>query len=103
MSKVLEKVVLSQLLQHINCNKLLGDFQSACCPHHSTETALLKVTNDLLSAMDDGKISVLVLLDLSAAFDTIDHEILLHRLHNVFGFGDTVLTWFQSYLQHSTE
>ena len=41
--------------------------------------------------MDDGKISVLVLLDLSAAFDTIDHEILLHRLHNVFGFGDTAL------------
>ena len=45
--------------------------------------------------MDDGKISVLVLLDLSAAFDIIDHEILLHRLHNVFGFGNTVLCWFQ--------
>ena len=86
--------MLSQILQHINCNQLLSDFQSAYCPHHSTETALLKVTNDLLSAMDDGKISVLVLLDLSAfaAFDTIDHEILLHRLHNVFGFGDTVLS-----------
>ena len=97
MSKVLEKVVLSQILQHINCNKLLSDFQSAYRPHHSTETALFKVTNDLLSAMDDGKISVLVHLDLSAAFDTIDHEILLHRLHNVFGFGNTVLSWFQSY------
>ena len=91
MSKVLEKVVLFQVLQQINCNKLLSDFQSAYRPHHSTETALLKVTNDLLSAMDDSKISVLVLLDLSAAFDTIDH-----RLHNVFGFGDTVLSWFQS-------
>ena len=94
MSKGLEKVVLSQILQHINCNKLLSDFQSAYHPHHSTKTALLKVTNDLLFVMDDGKI---VLLDLSAAFDTIDHEILLHRLHNVFVFGDTVLSWFQSY------
>ena len=53
--------------------------------------------------MDDGKISVLVFLDLSAAFDTIDHEILLHRLHNVFGFGDTVLSWFQSYLENRTQ
>ena len=103
MSKVLEKVVLSQILQHINCNKLLSYFQSAYRPHHSTETALLKVTNDLLSAMYDGKISVLVRLDLSVAFDTIDHEILLHRLHNVFGFGDTVLSRFQSYLENRTQ
>ena len=61
------------------------------------------MTNDLLSAIDDGKISVIVLLDLSAAFDTIDHEILLHRLHNVFGYGDTVLSWFQSYLENQTQ
>ena len=53
--------------------------------------------------MNDGKISVLVLLDLSAAFDTIDYDILLHRLHHVFGFGDTVLSWFQSYLENRTQ
>ena len=98
MSKVLEKVVLFQILQHVNSTKLLSDFQSAYRPYHSTETALLKVTNDLLSAIE-GKISVLVFLDLSAALDTIDHEILLHRLHHVFGFGNTMLTWFQSYFQ----
>ena len=103
MSKVLEKVVLSQILQHINCNKLLSDFQSAYRPHHGTETALLKVTNDLLSAIVYGKISVLVFLDISAAFDTNDHKILLHRLHHVFGFGDTVLSWFQSYLENGRQ
>ena len=53
--------------------------------------------------MGDGKISVLVLLDLSAAFDIIDHEILLHHLHNMFGFGDTALSWFQSYLENRTQ
>ena len=53
--------------------------------------------------MDEGKISVLLFLDLSAAFDTIDHEILLYRLHNVFGFGDTLLSWFQSYLENRTQ
>ena len=84
MSKVLEKVVLSQILQHVNSNKLLSDFQSAYRPYHSTETALLKVTHDLLSAMDDGTISELVLLDLSTTFDTIVHEILLHCLHHEF-------------------
>ena len=89
MSKVLEKVVLSQILRHVNSNKLLSDFQSAYDPYHSTETALVKVTNHLLSARNEGKISVLVLLDLSAAFDTIDHDISLHRLHNAFGFEDT--------------
>ena len=61
------------------------------------------MTNDLLSAMNDGKISVLVLLELSVAFDTIGHEILLHRLHNVFGFVGPVLSWFQSYLENRTQ
>ena len=53
--------------------------------------------------MDEGKLLVLMLLDLSATFDTFGHEILLHRLHYVFGFGDNVLSWFQSYLENTTQ
>ena len=65
---------------------------------HSTETAVLKIVNDLFLSLSKGNISVLALLDLTSAFDTIDHPILAHRLHTDFGFTDTVLQWFSSYL-----
>ena len=100
MSKILEKVAVSQLMSHLNRHNLFSSFQSAYQPCHSTATALLKVVNDLLLAMNDGKLSVLVLLDLSAAFDTIDHDILLHRLQHVFGIQGTVLSWFRFHLSH---
>ena len=98
LSKLLEKVVLRQLLDHLTANNLLYANQSAYRSGHSTETALLKITNDLLNATDSKEVSLLALLDLSAAFDTIDHSILLDRLLVSFGVTDNALSWFKSYL-----
>ena len=99
-SKVIEKVVASRLSEHINKHDLHEDMQSAYKKCHSTETALLRVHNDIMVAVDGGNAVVLVLLDLSAAFDTIDHDILLQRLHERIGVTGTALQWFRSYLQN---
>ena len=103
LSKVLERVVLAQLMTRLETHNLLEPFQSAYRKCHSTETALLRVVNDLLQASDDGHVSILSLLDLSATFDTIDHVILSQRLSSIFGCTGTVLGWFQSYLSNRTQ
>ena len=95
LSKVLERVVLKQFLQHLQSHSLLEPFQSAYQKCHSTETALLRVVSDLLQASS--------LLDLSAAFDTTDHNIPITRLHSTFGCSGTVLDWFISYLSCRTQ
>lgn len=97
--KILEKTVYQQLTCFLSANNLFDKFQSGFRPHHSTESALTKVINDIHMNTDSGKISILVLLDLSAAFDTVDHKILLDRLENWVGLSGTVLDWFRSYLQ----
>ena len=98
LSKVLEKLVLRQLTSHLSTHSLLSEHQSAYRPRHSTETVLLSIFNDILTALDENNTAVLLLLDLSAAFDTIDHELLLRRLKNEFGITDIALSWFRSYL-----
>ena len=98
LSKILEKVVASRLYSHLNSSHTSNDYQSAYRKFHSTETALLKIHNDILSSMDDGRVTALTLLDLSAAFDTIDHTILLSRLGDWFGVSGKALDWFKSYL-----
>ena len=97
-SKVLEKVVLSQINEHLEENNLCKKIQSAYRPNHSTETALLRVQNDILSAIDDGNIVLLLMIDLSAAFDLVNHDILLARLETKFGITLNALAWIRSYL-----
>ena len=72
--------------------------QTAYRPHHSTETALVNIENELFHTLEDGKASILTLLDLSAAFDLIDHNVLLHRVEHAFGFKGVDLSWSPSYL-----
>ena len=81
----------------------MNPFKSAYKPGYSTETALLKIVNDLLLSLDNGNISIVTFLDLSAAFDTIDHNILLSRLEHVLGLHGTALQWFSSYLSNRTQ
>ena len=92
-------------MQHLQSHSLLDSelFQSAFRKCHNTETALLCVVNDLLQASDSGCVSILSLLDLLAAFDTIDHNILITRLRSTFGCSGTVLDWFISYLSCRTQ
>ncbi|XP_049434761.1 uncharacterized protein LOC125890251 [Epinephelus fuscoguttatus] len=101
-SKVLEKVVAAQLHNHLKINCLYETFQSGFQHGHSTETALVRVTSNLLMMADAGSPSLLILLDLSAAFDTVDHNILLHRLHTI-GLSNSIHNWFSSYLIGRTD
>jgi len=84
-SKIIERVVKSRLMDHLTSNSLLNSHQSAYCKHHSTETALLYIHDHLVSAIGSQKVSCLCLLDHSAAFDTIDHDIFITRL---------ILVWY---------
>ena len=84
-------------------HNLYNTYQSAYRPGHSTETALQKVVDDPFLSLSKGNIFVLVFHDFSSAFDTIDHSTHEHSLHTDFGFTDTVLQWFSSYLTDRTQ
>ena len=98
LSKVTERAVFAQTHQHMMSNSLYPSLQSAYRQNHSTEMALLKVRSGILMKMNSQNVVLLVLLDLSAAFDTVDHKILLSRLHSTFGITGKPLDWFASYL-----
>ena len=96
--KILERLALARLFPHVSVSPSFSPFQSAYRKFHSTETALLKLANDIFENIDSGKITILTALDMSAAFDTLDHATLLHRLKHTFGLSGFVISWIQSYL-----
>ena len=97
-SKLIEKVVHKQIVDHIESQGLFADFQSGYRKYHSCETAVLKIQSDLLILMDKRENTVLLLLDLSAAFDTINHSLLLNKLKESYNITGVVLKWIKSYL-----
>ena len=98
LSKTIERVVAARLSAHTSECDLCVPNQSAYKPNHSVETALVCVQNDILRALDHLNIVIMLLLDLSAAFDTVDHNVTLHRLTHDVGVGQTALKWFKSYM-----
>ena len=98
LSKLVERIIANRLLTHLSSHDLLAKFQSAYRKFHSSETALVYVQNDILVALEAGYSTALLLLDLSAAFDTIDHNILIHRLQYWFGISSTALNLLSSFL-----
>ena len=102
-SKLLERLVAKQLIKYLKDNDLMPDLQSAYRANHSTETAILKVVADILLALDTGDLAALVLIDLSAAFDTVDHTTLLQRLKTSYRLDGVVIGWFRSYLSGRTQ
>ena len=88
----------NQITHYTGTTRMAEKFQSAYSAFHSTETALIKVKDDIVRAIDNQRITCLILLDLSAAFDTVSHHLLLNRLKHRFGINGTVFRWFKSYM-----
>jgi len=93
---------LSPRLAFFERLRLLPSVQSAYRSNHSTETAVLKVITDVLGAADRGEISLLYILDLSAAFDTVDDDMLIGRLKQSFATNGLALSWIESFLRNRT-
>ena len=87
LSKILERLALARLKPHIAASRNYCPFQSAYRASHSTETALVKIVDDILRLVDEGSAVALIALDISATFDMVNHERLLDRLETEFGIS----------------
>ena len=103
LSKIVESVIACQLLKHMNDNNLLEEMQSAYKAKHSTESAMVRILNDLHRGVDGKSAMLLVLLDLSAAFDTVDHNILINQLEQNIGIRGSALALLKSYLSNRSQ
>jgi hypothetical protein len=101
-SKMLEKIALEQINHHIQENNLHCMWQSGYRKYHSCETAMIKIISDIDEIVSNGDMVALILLDLSAAFDTVDHQVLVNRLQTDFGINGKALQWIRSYLHKRT-
>ena len=95
---LIEKVIAMHLVEHMRQNAMMEKFQSAYKAHHSTETALLRVYDDVMFNIDRRNGTLLILLDLSAEFDTINHQIIFHILEHSLGITDSALPLMKSYI-----
>ena len=102
LSKVIERAVVSQTMDHLNHNNIIDPYQSAYRRFHSTETLLTHLHDQVIQHVEDHKVVILVLLDMSAAFDTVDHHLLLQRIQSA-GITDSALSWFSSYFKDRTQ
>ena len=103
-SKIIEKIVMKRIDEYLVSNYLYDPIQTAYKINHSTETVISKLHNNIIQSFDQGDCTVLASLDLSAAFDTVDHNIfLVAKLKATFGIKDTAIEWISSYLTYRTQ
>ena len=103
LSKLLEGLVVRRLLKHLDNNNFISANHSAYRRFHSTETALLRLVSDIVTKSETGYITLLLLFDTSAAFDTVDHAIIVSKLEQCYGICEKVYDWILSYLMDRSQ
>ena len=96
-SKLFERIIHNKISNFLNSHKIISIHQVGYRPHYSTQATLLEFTDDVKSGIDNGALTILVLFDLSKAFDSVNHTILLKKLPSL-NFDDNCIRWFHSYL-----